>query len=754
MFKRKRTRKSIGVPDNSKTTSLNSETEKNPVNNSISENVAIQLNNEVDLEILSSTMPPTYINFPLFIPENNTASTGNTTVTTNTTSTNKVSKFNASKEFLHKLNPTRWGRWSHSTAATPNPTGTVTSNITTKDLSTLKKSSNANKEKIKDWIKEQALSFDKLYFDKSLPCQLNNASSSILSELTDAMNLLNKNSLKSLGIIKKILLESDLSSFELIHSGLVKNLLSFFASSELSESTRNENIRHFLHVFVNAPLSDHIETITDSFHPEPFSILVNKLNACVSQLEQFPLRVHDNSSSTSRGSNMIKFIGSQLIKVHLTRHPSCTNLKKYKGPTIKLDPFTTAQSIERFLISRGYGRIKDADDDPSDGDLSDDDIIDNLSINQPPSQANKRQRLQLLIGDHVLQYNMAIYQAIKQFVSPDHESVDNDLDHHFDPSKFWSSTFHIQYRLPVEQPNVSISQSTTPNSAGRAPSRKTKSKSSSKKKDELWTDGKCVSPVSPLEQYLKPSIGGTIADQSLDVLCLLRVLYGINRHWGHLYGLPHAFQPIIDIKQFINSKLTIKANRQLQDPLVIITGTFPVWLSELSYSCPFVFPFDTRYILFHVICFDRERALARLLEISPELTGDLRDRSMIPRLEKRKRVVSRYDIYKSAETLFNDLGSSRSLLEIQYENEVGTGLGPTLEFYSLVSKEFQKEEHEIWRTETMLTDVDSKFVRSRNGLFPSPIGRNVKLSNVNKIKQRFKLLGKFMAKALMDSRMV
>lgn len=30
-------------------------------------------------------------------------------------------------------------------------------------------------------------------------------------------------------------------------------------------------------------------------------------------------------------------------------------------------------------------------------------------------------------------------------------------------------------------------------------------------------------------------------------------------------------------------------------------------------------------------------------------------------------------------------------------NQVGTGLGPTLEFYSLVSKEFQRADLEMWR---------------------------------------------------------
>ena len=34
--------------------------------------------------------------------------------------------------------------------------------------------------------------------------------------------------------------------------------------------------------------------------------------------------------------------------------------------------------------------------------------------------------------------------------------------------------------------------------------------------------------------------------------------------------------------EFINSKLTAKANRQLQDPLVIMTGNIPTWRTELG----------------------------------------------------------------------------------------------------------------------------------------------------------------------------
>ena len=36
---------------------------------------------------------------------------------------------------------------------------------------------------------------------------------------------------------------------------------------------------------------------------------------------------------------------------------------------------------------------------------------------------------------------------------------------------------------------------------------------------------------------------------------------------------------------------------------------------------------------------------------------------------------------------------------MQYEGEVGTGLGPTLEFYTLTSHELQKIELGLWRSD-------------------------------------------------------
>lgn len=51
-------------------------------------------------------------------------------------------------------------------------------------------------------------------------------------------------------------------------------------------------------------------------------------------------------------------------------------------------------------------------------------------------------------------------------------------------------------------------------------------------------------------------------------------------------------------------------------------------------------------------------------------------------------------------------------------------------------------------------DTSNQFIFNPSGLFPTPLGKSTKSNQVNKIKNRFKLLGKFMAKALYDSRMV
>lgn len=57
--------------------------------------------------------------------------------------------------------------------------------------------------------------------------------------------------------ICSIVSESDVSSFEIQHSGLVKQLLLYLTSkSERDVVSRDERIKRFLHIFYGSPVSN------------------------------------------------------------------------------------------------------------------------------------------------------------------------------------------------------------------------------------------------------------------------------------------------------------------------------------------------------------------------------------------------------------------------------------------------------------------------------------------------------------------
>ncbi|XP_048460191.1 E3 ubiquitin-protein ligase TRIP12-like isoform X1 [Rhincodon typus] len=488
------------------------------------------------------------------------------------------------------------------------------------------------------------------------------------------------------------------------------------------------------------------------------------MNNCLSQMEQFPVKVHDFPSGNgtgSRGSQALKFFNTHQLKCQLQRHPDSTNVKQWKGGPVKIDPLALVQAIERYLVVRGYGRIREEDED-SDDDGSDDEIDESLAA-QFLNSGSVRHRLQFYIGDHLLPYNMTVYQAVRQFsvqADDERESTD-DESNPLGRAGIWTKTHTIWYK-PVREEEEGT-KDTVGGKRGRAQTAPTKtSPRNARKHDELWHDGVCPPVGNPLETYLLsgPPDGITFEDPSLDVILLLRVLHAISRYWYYLYNNA-VCKEIIPTNELINSKLTAKANRQLQDPLVIMTGNIPIWLTELGRTCPFFFPFDTRQMLFYVTAFDRDRAMQRLLDTNPEINqSDSQDSRVAPRLDRKKRTVNREELLKQAESVMQDLGSSRAMLEIQYENEVGTGLGPTLEFYALVSQELQRADLGLWRGDEVTlshpkgSQEGTRYIHNPRGLFPVPFGRNTKPAHVAKVKMKLRFLGKFLAKAIMDFRLL
>ncbi|KAF9135241.1 Ubiquitin fusion degradation protein 4 [Mortierella sp. 14UC] len=243
------------------------------------------------------------------------------------------------------------------------------------------------------------------------------------------------------------------------------------------------------------------------------------------------------------------------------------------------------------------------------------------------------------------------------------------------------------------------------------------------------------------------------------ILGLLRVLHGLNDDWRRFYGVEEQLPSVtqyMNQQEFVNSKISAKVNRQLEEPLIVASSCLPNWTIGLVTGFPFLFPFETRYTYLQSTAFGFSRSIMRW-QNQQQRNGhmDQRDDSQnfLGRIQRQKVRISRQKALESAVRVMDLYGSHQAMLEVEYFEEVGTGLGPTLEFYSVVSKEFCKKSLKLWR------DGDSegvtKYVTAPQGLYPRPMATVPgHADNHRKILKLFKSLGQFIAKAMLDSRII
>ncbi|XP_059049375.1 E3 ubiquitin-protein ligase TRIP12 [Achroia grisella] len=745
-------------------------------------------------------------------------------------STSRVGGASKTSSFLSSLNPSRWGRTPHA----HKDTGLLASPHTSANLTV------QNKEKVREWIQWTASRLQRKWGALS-------SEGGVLQQLAALAAALPHAQLQRAALeqLRDTLLQHDISPFEVNHSGVLGALLQFLTGGESDPETTSQDqdgetesqdsaelvaaceqrLRLFLHVFADMPLAADAEwseegmVVVGAISGSPLSALVAKVNACVSHLEQFPVRVHDLPARPA--TSALKFFNTHQLMCDLKRHPTCSNLKQWKGGVVRIDPLALVQAIERYLSQRGYATARARDSagagaHSDDDGASEDDVEDSLATPPHHHPADSEHKLEFLIGDTVLPYNMTVYQAVRQF--GEQTDADTDTETPLANAGIWVQTHTIYYRA-VETPEQPRTDAAASKKGKGQPTKLT----SRRKPDLLWNEGSPPTRAPPLVGMVRAAAaaGGELRDAALPALGVLRALHALARHWPDLYRaacLPDH-RPLVPNADFINSKLAAKANRQLQDPLVIMTGNLPPWLKKIAYACPFVFPFECRHLLFYVVSFDRDRALQRLLEAGGERgaggagAGGADAERVAPRLDRRKRTVQRHNVLRQAEHVMHEFAHSKALLEIQYENEVGTGLGPTLEFYALVSQELQRADLDLWhgsenfkqkptsfageivksqppvvtdrsadaaaRLASSVRDAlnldeertpepsdfeketsipspapDATYVTWPCGLFPQAVGRNARASHLSRVKAKFRFLGKFMAKAVMDSRMV
>ncbi|XP_036397800.1 E3 ubiquitin-protein ligase HECTD1 isoform X6 [Megalops cyprinoides] len=264
-----------------------------------------------------------------------------------------------------------------------------------------------------------------------------------------------------------------------------------------------------------------------------------------------------------------------------------------------------------------------------------------------------------------------------------------------------------------------------------------------------------------------------------DVLQLLRILFIIG-------GDPHSsrsLQEEVDDLQFnaspeefTSKKVTTKILQQIEEPLALASGALPDWCEQLTSKCPFLIPFETRQLYFTCTAFGASRAIVWLqnrreatMERSRPATTVRRDdpgEFRVGRLKHERVKVPRGDsMMEWAESVMQIHADRKSVLEVEFLGEEGTGLGPTLEFYALVAAEFQRTSLGIWLCDDDFPDDESRqvdlggglkppgyYVQRSCGLFPAPFPQDS--DELERISKLFLFLGIFLAKCIQDNRLV
>ncbi|KAI8471466.1 MAG: hypothetical protein J3K34DRAFT_367859 [Monoraphidium minutum] len=229
-----------------------------------------------------------------------------------------------------------------------------------------------------------------------------------------------------------------------------------------------------------------------------------------------------------------------------------------------------------------------------------------------------------------------------------------------------------------------------------------------------------------------------------------------------------------------------KLSQQLKDVLSICGGGLPGWCRQLVVSSRFLFPFEARRRYFYSTAFGLARALQHMQQQqSAEGLGGALERDSrelrIGRLQRQKVRVSRRRILDSAIKVMELYARNKAVLELEYFGEVGTGLGPTLEFFTLLSHELRRKALGMWRheapgppgggggdgggAEAVTHDsapppgapggAADAFVYAPWGLFPAPLPEGARGGPAGqRLAELFRLLGRTVAKALQDGRLL
>ncbi|OVA09927.1 HECT [Macleaya cordata] len=611
------------------------------------------------------------------------------------------------------------------------------------------------------------------------------------------------------------------STFEFIESGIVKSLLNYFSNGQYLKGKVDRGLSDYpLVVLKRFAMFASFSLSSMSLHREgmPLAVLIRKLQIALSSLENFPVILNQFSKprNTYAAIPIGHYTTHPCLRVRFVKEEGETVLCDYSADVVNIEPFTSLDAIERFLwpkvsTSRDEDQITSAgkcttqSEDiplplPSDArspkgkDTSSmEEIPDMQDFAKPEQQflpaVNATMKTQNSVnastscsastseeypGSHSsedtprklifcldgrqLDQTLTLYQAILRLqVKEEHDMIAG--------RRFWNEVYEVTYRKAAESMQTNLQDclngtqiSDVQNYPGK-----------------FWGNVLCFSSMltAELPYNLEKS------DPVYEILFLLKILEVINKFLFHLMShervkafaegksddLDTVAVKVCPVPQseFVSSKLTEKLEQQMGDSLAVSAGAVPSWCSQLIGECPFLFSFEARCKYFLLTAFGSSRVQPHpsLASDNNNLSATSDRRSPVGSLPRKKFQVNRSHILGSAAQMMDLHAHQKVTLEVEYSEEVGTGLGPTMEFYTLVSHEFQKVGLGMWREDRSFPnsgkDEEPGFVVAPSGLFPRPWSSSMGTSNgihFSEVIKKFALLGKVVAKALQDGRVL
>jgi len=401
---------------------------------------------------------------------------------------------------------------------------------------------------------------------------------------------------------------------------------------------------------------------------------------------------------------------------------------------LRMLSMTTVQ-IEAFDDSSDEEEVEDALGEIN---IPEDDVDPDECLDQDPKLADK---LSIYLNGRLLAKNLTLFQAILQDMQRKDKSVSQGDDHlvitSSEISQCWRTTHKLEYKIrDDEKDEKSLEDSSEiPLHVERM--------------DKIQVnfcgiEGASVNTDKALEKVLKSKISFPTTENTAKVLLLLKILHACNARptlW------PNDVSPL-DSSIFLSPKLSSSLTRQVSDPLLLCASSLPSWCRKVVKHCPFLFQFNTRNFFFKATSSGIQRGVMHAIEMrQPNVSL-----KFSPMTKQKVRIIREKALESAQKVMALCAENPNAILEVEFRDEVGTGLGPTCEFYTLASHEIQRRDLSLW------VDAENnkeKYVISKHGLFPKPLNPKEATDAVKTlIDHHFTFLGTFVAKAILDGRLL